>query len=134
MSQLGFVSCINKPTYNNKTCIGHIFIKTKYNANSLSAIILNSKITDHSPTFLQIKNNLRSKEGDKSSIKYKSYIDYDKLCQNLNAVDWSVVDSTDVDTSIQFLTNTIKHNVNLASNKIRIRNYNKRKPWITPGI
>lgn len=51
MSQLGFSSCINKRT-RTKSCIDHIFIKTRLNLDKLLSVVLNSKITDHSETYL----------------------------------------------------------------------------------
>jgi len=58
MAQFGFlplIKNITRPT--SKTCIDHIFLKTK-SFNNLLPIVVHTNITDHYPTTLSIGNLL----------------------------------------------------------------------------
>ncbi|KAL5245851.1 hypothetical protein ACI65C_013259 [Semiaphis heraclei] len=64
MSHYGFTSFVNSPTRvwdGGESCIDHIFIKTITNFSIDNAVILESTITDHFPTFIQIIPNTISK-------------------------------------------------------------------------
>ena len=82
MYENGYKSLINKYTRvdkNSKTCIDHIFLKSKYICDeALTPIILHSKVTDHYPIILQCDLSLKN-ENTPVQKNIKKYINYSKL-------------------------------------------------------
>lgn len=140
LSRYGFNSCINKPT-REKTCLDHIFIKANTAANQLYSAVIQSKITDHNPVFLQIAyQNLDNRTHNNFEIirnqkKIISIINYKKLNENLQAVDWQQIVSGDIDTSLETLIDLIQKEIKNCNTTKTIKNkFTKRKPWVTNGI
>lgn len=148
LSQNGFVSCINKPTFNNKSCIDHIFIKTKMNISKLAPYVINSIIADHSPILLLINldqlktintGNVNISTKNKKIIDHNK-IDYKKLNNELESITVNLKEggNTNIDKAVTDLTNKISEKALACSlnfinkgNKVITK---KRTPWITHGL
>jgi len=134
----GFISCINDYTRisgNAKSCIDHIFIKSTIPANNILPIICHSKITDHSPVFLQL-NGINS---DTNTVprrnNFVEIIDYERLKTNFQMLDLDQYYSDNIDESLDNLVNVIKSELNYCTFKKTINSRSrKRSPWITDGV
>lgn len=140
LSRYGFNSCINKPT-REKTCLDHIFIKRNDTANQPYPAVIQSKITDHNPVFLQIAYQNFEKKTEKSCAvfgnknKTINIINYKKLNEKLQVVDWQHIVSDDIETSLKSLIDVIQKEIKVCSvTKIIKNKFTKRKPWVTRGI
>jgi hypothetical protein len=134
MSVNGFISCINNSTRSvadSESCIDHIFLRCKVPNDSILRLILNSKITDHSPTLVQINFNNEMK----SKPKIITITDYHKIAIQANAIKWNEIKSGDIDSQVNNLINVIQ-NLKLQNTKfVQFNSKNKkRKPWITSGV
>lgn len=140
LSRYGFNSCINKPT-REKSCLDHIFIKTNITNNQLYPAVIQSKITDHNPVFLQIALPDGNDAGHCNSEvrgnnkKCTNIINYKKMKEKLQGVDWQQVVAGDTETSLRTLINIIQNELkNCSTVKILNNKFTKRKPWMTNGI
>lgn len=67
----GFISCINEYTrsqQNSRSCIDHIFIKTKINPAKMIPIVNESTITDHNSTLLLIQTDKYNTQTEKRKL------------------------------------------------------------------
>jgi len=116
MSHYEFTSFVNSPTSvwdGSESCIDHIFIKTITNFNIDNAVILESTITDHFPSFIQIILNTISKNKSKKSVNesdlYKSF-NKNTFKSLIKKVQWqNMLNLTSSDKTIQSYTNIIKN-------------------------
>lgn len=133
----GFQSYINSPT-REKACLDHIFFKTNIHNNDILPLVIKSKITDHDPISIHLKfqhfgNKLRVDTGN--SKKMLKIINYKKLTQNLNNVNWRSIVNENIDNSIESLIKLLLNQINNCSYTKFVNNkFTKRKPWITNGI
>lgn len=70
MAELGLIPCINeftRVTNKSNTCLDHIFYSMKNKKEINNTIILQSQITDHYPTVIEIKQNYRCEERDEKT-------------------------------------------------------------------
>lgn len=129
MSEQGFISFINENTReegNTKTCIDHIFIKTKELKNKLIPLIWDIKITDHYPIMLHYDLGLY-KEKITEKINYKKYINYGNLNINLKNENWQELYSTkNVNTATNFLINKIKSNIENVTRQVARKRKEKK--------
>jgi len=140
LAGFGFRSSINSPTRVTditSSCVDHIFIRLKTHLQKIDLYpaIINTSITDHYCTCLNIKLSKNS-EKLKHSNNYKTKIDFQKLNNSLSTETWNSI--TNIDDPIQctnkfysLLNNCIK----LSETKIKITNKNRKlKPWMTNGL
>ena len=137
LSEFGFTSTINNATRidkNHMSCIDHIFIKAKHNnTDFLIPIIIETDITDHYTTVLQIVLQNTQNENLKSCIKI---IDDKKLKAKISTVIWDEVHS---ETNIDYATNKFIEIITLIINdctttKKYVRKNIKQTKWITTAI
>ena len=57
LAGFGFASCINLPTH-DRHCLDHVFMKTTLNNYTVTPFILHSKITDHCPVGVRVRNEV----------------------------------------------------------------------------
>jgi len=134
--EYGFKSTINKFTRvceNTKSCLDHIFIRGSFNNSAeVSPVILNSKITDHYPTILQV--NLQ-KNHNSQNTTIKEFINYKKCKEILFNADFSTIYSLEnVNTITEKLINIITTAMTKSKYTKTIDLSKKKKPWITLGI
>lgn len=133
----GFVSCINSPTRvqnNTFSCLDHIFIKTKTQLNLITPLVLETTITDHFSTILEIK---MESHGNIDDLHINTIIDYVKLKTYFAKEDWSFLDNgtEDVNTLTDRLVYVIKQHIKNSTRTIRQKKMEKRrKPWITTEL
>lgn len=87
----GYRSYINEYTRvqgNSKTCIDHCFIKDENNTFIYNPMILESEVTDHFSTIIQILSSEKQNQTLENN-RYKHYVDNKKLKLNISKVDWS---------------------------------------------
>jgi hypothetical protein len=131
LSEHGFVSTINKPTRETqftKTCIDHIFVRSKINFNSG---IIRTSFSDHYTTIIEFKEKMKPKNG-----KIVNKINFNALLKELERESWSDVFTADdpnlvLECFIRTLRDHIKRNTltkTIPNSRFKI------KPWITDGL
>jgi len=129
MSHYGFTSFVNSPTRvwdGGESCIDHIFIKTITNFNIDNAVILESTITDHFPSFIQIIPNTISTNKSKKSVNesdlYKSF-NKNTFKSLIKKMQWqNMLNLTSSDKTIESYTNLIKNTAEKAYNNSTRKN------------
>lgn len=114
------------------SCLDHFNLKLNREKFSAHIAILNTTITDHSMTILQIKNILKKQ----LNIKYKSVTNLNQALlsladKNLNKLLFIDNPNRIIDELIIKITETIADNTKIIKVPKNRRNI---KPWITPGI
>lgn len=138
LSEDGFISLINKTTRevgNQKSCIDHIFVKTKEDLSKFIPLIYDTKITDHYPIAVLVDLNIKN-SGNNNNTNYKKYVDYNKLNIFLLNENWEEFYAT---TNVNLATNTfitkLKNNIEKSTRIIKVKSREiKRNSWITKGI
>nr|CAI5858681.1 unnamed protein product [Callosobruchus analis] len=125
MSNHGYISYINNYTRVQgltKSCIDHIFVKDLNSYFQYAAFILQTSITDHFATILQLKSE--TKKPYKHPFKTAQSLSWATI-YNANTLDAAT------DNFITCLTNITK----TCTNKIKIKkSERKRHPWIIHQI
>lgn len=134
----GFNSYINEYTReenDSKTCIDHIFVKTKINKTLLNSLILETTITDHYSIALNINTNKPVNNNTIITNRVKKLINFNYLKQSLSNEKWESLEKNIDD--VNYLTNafleTIKYHIAKCS-YVKVTKQNKRKQWITLEI
>lgn len=135
----GFRSCINDYTRvigNSKSCIDHFLIKSKTLNDNIFPIILDSKISDHSPILLHLKltrnaENCNNKVLNMSEIKT---VNYEKLNTVLTEQDFDFMNGdSNLDSTFGRFIDILNKCIIISTVKKKIT-LKKRKTWITQGI
>lgn len=133
----GFVSTINNYTRiqnESRSCIDHIFLQDKKGSvSTINPIILETDITDHSATILQLLFEMQSDKNKTVSVS-KDVLNYEKLNSSLASETWlEIYSENDVGLAVdKFLTKLEKYigeNTGLVKYK-----QTKKSPWITNGL
>lgn len=137
MYQAGFLQCINDYTRiqnDHKSCIDHIFMKTKINKNEIIPIILESTVTDHFSVIIQI--NMHEIRASSKVYGRKEIINYVKLREYLKNENWNdVFLEDDLDEITKGFVNKLSEYVGFCKTAISRKISNvSRKPWITSGL
>lgn len=139
LNEFGFTSTINKPTRvsdNQGSCIDHIFIKPRntYDLDLLLPIIIQSNITDHYTTMLQII--LKNNKTVANNQYYIQMVDDKKLITKLSNLSWEpVYTATNVESAtnkfVEIVTQTV---TDCTITKITKRKTFKKTKWITSAL
>lgn len=140
LAEAGYESLINDYTRvdkESKSCIDHMFVKSKRNVNSYTPIILQNNITDHYTTINLIENIDTTAEplppNRRTSIKRVNQKELKLKLQTTNFE--NELADMGAEQAANFLVNKIKTAVAEATTVIRIKpNEIKRKDWITAGL
>lgn len=135
MARFGFLPLIENITRpSSKTCIDHIFIKSK-SLYSLLPIVVHSNVTDHYPTVLSIGNISDNRNNSPNPLKLLNIND-DKLTELIQNHNWSEISEIyDVKKVSHYLIETINKLKEYASSTISISSKTKKlKPWATTDI
>lgn len=135
----GFLSAINtysRVSLNSKSCIDHIFVKSKFSVDRMVGVVFASSITDHYSTALCINHNLQPITHNNSST-FSKQIDNKKLLSLIKKEQWfDVLSSETVNDAVAHFSSIISSHIEAAS-KIRImsnKKSKKLKPWITSSL
>jgi hypothetical protein len=135
MYNLGFVKCIDKPTRvsdNSSTCLDHIFVKCN-DISKVEAAVVQTFITDHFPTLLNIK--LHTLNNSSKKAKTFTTIDQHILMNTLQQESWNGVYCNNVNSSANRFFKVIKEAVVKSTKTITVKpRLEQLKPWITIGI
>lgn len=116
MAQFGFlplIKNITRPT--SKTCINHIFLKTK-SFNNLLPIVVHTNITDHYPTALSIGNLSDNRNNSPNPLKILKN-DHFKLTNQIQNHNWSeIFDFNDINLALHYLVETKKKKLHNRNN------------------
>ena len=128
---LSYIKTITRPSVRNLnkgSCIDHIFARVDTKVKAFKVI---ESITDHYPTFLLVNKVKKESNND-----YINIVNYNKLKKLCNYTNWnSIYDIDDANTATNYLVETIKNLVNIATKKRKlIKSKKKRKDWITNGL
>lgn len=134
MNSKGFYSAINeitRKTANSGTCIDHIFTTDLSN----NGTIIQSNITDHYITMLEIKLQNKEKQTDQPTQVRKT-TDLPQLKLLMSNVNWDrLYKENNVNSITNIIIKTLKDNINIATTTKIINNKTKKlKPWITKGL
>lgn len=138
LAEQGYISAINTYTRvqaNSKTCLDHIFLKTNIPRNNFVPVVLQVQITDHYPVLIQfcfcndIQNTVYKN-------RYKQYIDYKKLNEELSFETWlDLYSELNIDIAVDMFIDKLKLYIERCTKKYKIKRQDiKRSPWITNGI
>lgn len=140
LSSHGYLSKVNKPTRTtsySKTCIDHIFMKSKKRYDN-NLIILNSSITDHHALLFNIDFgfNLENVSNTNKVDKSVRRIDYKKLNTLFMEEKWeTVLVHQDSNIASECFIDTVHKHTTAATTVKPIPNKKVRlKPWITPAL
>lgn len=137
MTELGFMSLINKPTREkdgSKSCLDHYFVGPKLNEN-YKTFIAHTSISDHYSTILKVRKPSRTDENKVCEYLEISTLNAENLEKILETVTWEeIYEEINPEVSSAFLidklANLIKENT--LSKTINI---GKRKtPWVSSGL
>ncbi|KAL4706775.1 hypothetical protein ACJJTC_018156 [Scirpophaga incertulas] len=116
-------------TTRGSNCLDHVFLKSKMQSTTL---VLESYITDHTPTVLLANISRKALKPLKSKIK----VDYNAIHTTILSTDFSqILLSTDANFASDYLVSKISYIVKQHT-KIYVISRTKLniKPWITPGL
>lgn len=140
LNEFGYISCINNYTRvqeNQKSCLDHIFIRSRHNVNEkILPIILQTDITDHFTTMLQIVLHCNKEKDTNDREGFIRNIDYGKFQKILSSESWeSVYVEHDVDTATKNFVSIVTKALNDSTNLKKIKRKNtKLTPWVTSGL
>lgn len=142
LNHCGLVPYVHSPTrvtHETNSCIDHIFIKKKIKTNNLNckSFVITSAVTDHYPVMLNVSlcNSINPKEKREHRKIVKT--DYVKLTQLMEEQDWnSVLECNDAELATNLFVNIFLDMMEKSRiiKTIKIKKFNKLKPWITDGI
>ncbi|KAK9888907.1 hypothetical protein WA026_001128 [Henosepilachna vigintioctopunctata] len=135
LTEMGYKSYINAFTRverNSKSCIDHVFIKTRQKIEDILCAVLEVKITDHFPTvalipFTQIQTL--------DSNKYKTIVQYDKIRTQLNLINWeSIVKNENINEAIVDFIDTTKNKIMENTKRVKYKRIKNGNAWITQSL
>lgn len=140
MSQLGFQPYIDSVTrVDSDSCLDHIFVnqRLKTSDHNISSFVLDSHMTDHCPTMLNIiANNKIQNDNVKVNTK-RSKLDHGKFITSLKAQDWSNIlndpDPESATPNFVSIFNDLKRGAT-TEYSITAKPHKKIKEWITGGL
>lgn len=142
LNHFGLVSAINSPTRvttDSSTNLDHIFLRKNVGTNlKYSSFIIQSAITDHYPTMLNINSTSENQANGDMSIAHTftkiNYMLLGELIENHNFD--SIYNTQDSDSALTILNETISDALNQAKSykTYSLKKIKKIKPWITNGI
>lgn len=136
LSANGYLSYINDYTRvsdDSKTCLDHIFIKTKQTEPHILPIIFKYNLTDHYPIIIHI--GLKQLEiASRDIIFEKKYINYEGVRSDLNNFEWNrFYEIADVNTATNNLIKLLQASVQKNTKVVKLK-MNNRTPWITQAL
>lgn len=137
LSEFNFVSTINDFTRvveNSKSCIDHIFVRSKGDLDCLLPFVIKTKLTDHYIVLAQIViPRTKNVNVIQSSKKYKN-VDFKKIAAHMNNSDFSEIYNVgNIESGFKKLLTLIVENIEKHTFYIS-KPRKKRKNWITNGI
>lgn len=130
-----YIQDVTRPSNNDNggSCLDHLFVRNNLKTQINSAII-KCDLPDHYGTALVIGSNTEI-TNENQNVK-KIQIDFQKLKENLNLLDWGAVHNENCITkAYSNFTNILTQEIQSCSKTIT---YNAKrrpiKPWITEGI
>ncbi|KAJ8976093.1 hypothetical protein NQ317_011582 [Molorchus minor] len=132
------MSMINKETRvqsTSRTCLDHIFLKTKCLVNTFLPIIFKTILTDHFSTLLQWDSQ-SEKEKYHQEQCFKMFTDNNKLKLELEKENWlDVYDCRDPNNAVDIFISKLQKVISECTRKIVVKKQNiKRNMWITAGL
>lgn len=141
MAHLGFVPFINSVTRpDTNTCLDHIFVNQKLKSRSISlgSFILDSHMTDHYPTMLNVTlDRTLNKDETTQNSYFITKLDLIKFKNLLSLQDWSYVTAmVDPEVATNCFVSKYKELMRQATGDCRVlpTKHKKIKKWITTGI
>lgn len=133
LSEKGFTSYCDKPTRGDN-CLDHLFVHPNI-GNEGKAFVLQTNISDHDAVLFKFNFGSENEPRDRVKSYLKKDINYETLLTELNEEIWEdVLQSLDVEQSIDCLTNKIKYYVEKNSVTQLIKIVRAKSPWITEGL
>lgn len=135
LSSFDFVSYINEATRRvTGTCLDHFFVKNDTSVEKVDSFIILDDSTDHDPVALIIDYQHRVTKQHTPMIK--KYLDYKKLRNSLNNVDWEILyQINDIDEMVETFLNTLTYHINNSTKSVKFKSKQKaKKPWITRAL
>lgn len=139
MSERGYVSQVNKYTRvdgQKKSCIDHIFTRSRFNSSVFLPIILREQITDHYPLIFGVCVP-RSINNQNRKLKMKYFINYNSLKQAVNNETWYEIyqNSEDLDYITELFVSKLQYLIREHTHCMRVRRGEvHRKEWVTDGL
>lgn len=141
LSSLGFKSYINsytRVTATTTTCLDHIFIRKSVESCLMKyeSFVINSDITDHFPTYLNISYITKNINSTSENITINNF-DNDKFNDMISKQHWEgVVSCTDPNQAFDIFFKLFRdvYNKCMSTKTIKKTTNKKLKPWITQGI
>lgn len=138
LAEHGYISCINnytRITNNSKSCIDHIFLPQRLFHDSITAMIINTAITDHTSQLLCLPNKSEDNT-TKQPLNQRQQINYEQLNTLLTNEDWaSVMRENDPNTAYTTFLNTYSKHIKECTESKTIKNKERKiKPWITTEL
>ncbi|CAG5023775.1 unnamed protein product [Parnassius apollo] len=131
LAEYGLFPAITKPN-RVKTCIDHIFVPVKSNAES---VVYLSAATDHNITMAGIMLKTHKQKRPKP-IRSRVIVDIDLIRSELEGTDWStVINCSSLEESVTHFTKTVSEAILRYSKTCVIsRSRTTLHPWMTPGL
>lgn len=139
LSEAGYKSLINTYTRvvkQSKSCIDHIFVKTKEELDNFAPIVYEKDITDHYTTINIIRNTGKSAEPNLCKRKFVKRLNQQKLALNLRQLDFcNEIIGMGTEEAADFFIDKIKFEITKATTLVKVKPCDiKRKEWITAGL
>ena len=139
LSEFGYSSTINEYTrvqQNSKSCIDHIFLKTNHDTELVLPLVIQTDITDHYITALQIIIENKQTSKNKPNIKFQKFINYKKLNDQLITQNWNEVYACNCpEMALNTFLKIITDHINSCTNFKKIKhNLIRRKEWINDSL
>ncbi|KAJ8980864.1 hypothetical protein NQ317_008923 [Molorchus minor] len=142
MSAENYTSMIN--TYTRvqgdcKSCLDHIFLKTKIPQHFFLSLVLETDITDHYATILQYTDYTPLKEeninNNLEKNNYIQFIDYKNLNHKMKIENWSdIYVEKDLDKAAHIFINKLKSKIYDCTRKVKVKRAERKKnDWVTQG-
>lgn len=133
-----YISMINKETRIqgiSKTCLDHIFLKTKEMYENFRSFVFESTISDHFSVILQYEFEQEKKELFNDKI-YKTYIDYNRLKKMFAEKTWlNVYENGNINEATDVFITEISQCISTCTRKLEMKKKEiKKNPWITDGL
>ncbi|CAB3228852.1 unnamed protein product [Arctia plantaginis] len=124
----GLLAAHNLVTRHNKTCLDHVFLKTKLKART---IVIDSTVTDHNAVLLTLE-----KVKIDNAHKTLNKTDYVELENHLKNSELSYIyECTDANVALKYFIDIVARAIQLSTSAYSVPHRLKiTKPWITPGV
>lgn len=135
MASHGLKSLVNEPTrvtQISKTCIDHVFYRSKYNSNiNCEAQVFRTCITDHWTTVAYIRYKIHWQKNDyKDNNKTFFKLDIDHLMSSVDKIDWNLVFSTNsASASFDCFIVKLQECIEQSHKHVRVKSKFKN-PWM----